>query len=168
MLGSVLFSCSCIPRDSPRLGHGRSLSGLGYQRKGARPAASITPPTAVNDYDSISHVMYLNKSDARSTEKGTFWASTCRHVQTPSTGAPTQTKGVNGLSASESTLSSAWWSRLEHLTFTLTPNWLSKSIETHSSPKRQKSYDDFCRHHPWGACDGLQRSVLGLFDIRHR
>ena len=89
---------------STRVGHGRSMSGVVYQRKGARPAASTTPPTAVHEYGSSSHLMYLNSSDANSIGNGyfqVFWPSRWRHVRTPSTGTTTQTKGVNDLWASE-------------------------------------------------------------------
>ena len=94
----------CRLGPSTRVGHGRSMSGVVYQRKGARPAASTTPPTAVHGYGSSSHLMYLNSSDANSIGNGyfqVFWPSRWRHVRTPSTGTTTQTKGANDLWASE-------------------------------------------------------------------
>ena len=67
---------------STRVGHGRSMSGVVYQRKGARPAASTTPPTAVHEYGSSSHLMYLNSSDANSIGNGVFSGILALKVET--------------------------------------------------------------------------------------
>ena len=60
---------------SARVGHDRSASKHVYQRKGARPAASTTPPTAVTKFGTILHFMYHNTSIHANPEMG--------HVQSP-------------------------------------------------------------------------------------
>ena len=57
---------------SARVGHDRSASEHVYQRKGARPAASTTPPTAVTKFGTILHFMYHNTSIHAKPEIGPF------------------------------------------------------------------------------------------------
>ena len=55
---------------STRVGHCRSASEHEYQRQGARPAASTTPPTAVTKFGTILHFMYHNTSIHANPEIG--------------------------------------------------------------------------------------------------
>ena len=58
--------------NSRRVGHRRSANEHVYQRNGARPAASTTPPTAVTKLGTILHFMYHNTSIHAMPEIGPF------------------------------------------------------------------------------------------------
>ena len=102
---------------SARVGHCRSASEHEYQRQGARPAASTTPPTAVTKFGTILHFMYHNTSIHANPEIGHVQSPSCRNFKTPSACTRTPTNSVSHLSASSSAHLQHQMSIFENLKF---------------------------------------------------